>query len=365
MILSGTEPSRKEAKEQTKINLWPNPTRNGFPIEATRWEWPKENQVETVANKDAADLFCKWKNYDYASSWTIGKDEAIASRGTQRFSTSNPGQPRYCDFCRWHIRVISCVRRIPSERRVSTPWTKLADIDLIYKEVLGRDAKPAIIAGHVNDLTKGRTLSEIRSQIANSEEAKNKINSIYQEVLGRDAGSYEQKSQMDLLAEGATLSSIRAGIARTSSLLQNGNVISLECLGHLPGSKFLDGRAGNAPIALTALLDGQSTGTKWKVHVINDGVIALENQGKIPGSTWLNGLTFANAVNLAPDTEHPNTGTKWRIHIINDGVIALENQGHVPGSTWLDGETGGGKVKLVAYPHTGFTGAKWRVIGQY
>ncbi|MEP0872809.1 CHAT domain-containing protein [Trichocoleus desertorum AS-A10] len=234
-------------------------------------------------------------------------------------------------------------------------------VDLIYQEVLGRDAKPAVIAGHVNDLTKGRTLSEIRSQTANSEEAKNKINSIYQEVLGRDAEPYEQKSQMDLLAEEATLSSIRAGITRTSSLLQNGNVISLECLGHLPGSKILDGRAGNVPVALTALIDGQSTGTKWKVHVINDGVIALENQGKIPGSTWLNGLTYAKAVNLAPNTKHPHTGTKWKIHIISDGVIALENQGHVPGSTWLDGETGEGKVKLVSYPNPGFTGTRWRV----
>ncbi len=238
-------------------------------------------------------------------------------------------------------------------------------INLIYREILGRDAKPVVIAEHINDLTAGMTLSEIRRQTASSEEAKNKINSIYQEVLGRDAELYELKSNVDLLAEEATLNSIRAGIARTSSLLQNGNVISLECLGHLPGSKFLDGRAGDTSVALTAFTDGQSTGTKWRVHVINDGVIALENQGKIPGSTWLNGLTYAETVNLAPDIKHPNTGTKWRIHIIDDGVIALENQGHVLGSTWLDGETSKGKVKLVSYPDTGFTGTKWRVIGQY
>jgi hypothetical protein len=94
-----------------ETNRWTNPTSNGFPIDASPWEWSGKNQTEKAANKDAADLFCEWKNHDHASSWTIGKDEAIASRGTQRFSTNNPGQPRYCDFCRWHIKQISCARR--------------------------------------------------------------------------------------------------------------------------------------------------------------------------------------------------------------------------------------------------------------
>ncbi len=253
-----------------------------------------------------------------------------------------------------------------SEIRRQTASSKEAkgQINLIYREVLGRDVEPAAIARRTNDLAKGMTLSEIRRQNASSKEAKNKINSIYREVLGRDAELYELKSHVDLLAEGVTSSLIRAGIARTSSLLQNGNVISLECLGHLSGSKFLDGRAGNRPVALTAFIDGQSTGTKWRIHVINDGVIALENQGKIPGSTWLNGLTYTETVNLAPNTQHPHTGTKWRIHIISDGVIALENQGHIAGSTWLNGETPKGKVNLVSYPNTSFTGTKWRVIKQ-
>jgi len=247
---------------------------------------------------------------------------------------------------------------------VVTAFGQWVKISRIYQEVLGRDAEPAAIAGRANDLAKGMTLSEIRSQTASSEEAKNKINSMYQEVFERDVEPYELKSQMDLLAEGATLSLIRAGIARTSSLLQNGNVISLESLGDRPGSKFLDGRARDRPVALTAIADGQSTGTKWKIRVIGDGVIALENQGKFPGSTWLDGLTYAETVNLAPNLEHPNTGTKWRIYVIGDGVIALENQGHVPGSTWLNGVTAEGRVNLAFYPDESFTGVKWRVTKQ-
>lgn len=249
-------------------------------------------------------------------------------------------------------------------RQIASSEEAKNKINSIYQEVLGRDAEPVAIAGRINDLAKGLILSEIRSQTASSQEATNKINSIYQEAFKRNAETYELKSQVALLAEGATLSLIRAGIARTSSLLQNGNVISLQCLGHLSGSNFLDGRAGNKPVALTAMTDGQYTGTKWKIHVISAGVIALENQGKIPGSTWLNGLTYAEAVNLAPNIKHPHTGTKWRIHVISDGVIALENQGKIPGSTWLNGVTAEGKVNLVSYPNELFTGIKWRITKQ-
>ncbi len=249
-------------------------------------------------------------------------------------------------------------------RQIASSEEAKNKINSIYQEVLGRDAEPVAIAGRTNDLAKGLTLSEIRSQTASSQEATNKINSIYQEVFKRNAETYELKSQVALLAEGATLSLIRVGIARTSSLLQNGNVISLQCLGHLSGSNFLDGRAGNKPVALTAMTDGQSTSTKWRIHVISDGVIALENQGKIPGSTWLNGLTYAETVNLAPNIKHPHTGTKWRIHVISDGVIALENQGHIRGSTWLNGVTAGRQINLVSYPNELFTGIKWRIIKQ-
>ncbi|MFH7029251.1 MAG: CHAT domain-containing protein [Heteroscytonema crispum UTEX LB 1556] len=141
---------------------------------------------------------------------------------------------------------------------------------------------------------------------------------------------------------------------------QTGHIISLECRGHIPGSRLLHVSTENGTnrVVLTTK-DKQSTSTKWKIYVSEDGVIALKNQGHIPGSTWLDGRTENGTVGLAPDTEG-YTGTKWKIYVTNDG-IALKNQGHIPGSTWLDGRTENGTVGLA--PDTkGYTGTEWRII---
>jgi len=241
---------------------------------------------------------------------------------------------------------------------IIAPFGLWVNINSIYKQVLGQDAEPAVIAKHINDLAKGMTLSQIRSETAKSNEAKEKIHSIYQQVLGRDATGYELNFHVALLEKEATLSSIHKGIAKTYSLLQNGNVISLECQGDKPGLEFLDGRDGR--VALTASLDEQSTSTKWIIHVISNGVIALENQGHISGLTWLNGLTAEGTVDLAPNTKGVYTGTKWKIHILSGELIMLENQGHISGLKWLNGLTVSGGINLVSEPDA-HTGTRWKI----
>jgi hypothetical protein len=103
----------------------------------------------------------------------------------------------------------------------------------------------------------------------------------------------------------------------SSPILQEGAIVSLQNQGNIEGPRFLDGRTADGTVGLAPNIDGVFTGTKWKVHVINDkeGIVALENQGNIEGSRFLDGRTAEGTLGLAPTTEGQFTGTKWKVNL--------------------------------------------------
>ncbi|MFB2978446.1 CAP domain-containing protein [Microseira sp. BLCC-F43] len=90
---------------------WNLPTIRGVPFDATVWESDTIPQSEQAAVQEGANLFCQSQGYSYATSWDVGKNERITiERGTFRFNRGNPNNPRYCNWCRWHLTSVSCNR---------------------------------------------------------------------------------------------------------------------------------------------------------------------------------------------------------------------------------------------------------------
>lgn len=82
------------------------------------------------------------------------------------------------------------------------------DVVKLYRELLGRDPEPAGLIGWVNS---GLSYSNIRSQIAHSEEAKSRIQQFYQDYLGRLGSPQEVGGWLDALQDNG-LNRVQANI---------------------------------------------------------------------------------------------------------------------------------------------------------
>jgi hypothetical protein len=87
------------------------------------------------------------------------------------------------------------------------------DIQLIYREVLGREATVEELATRSQQVAEGMPLSQIRTQLADSIEARDAINRIYQQILGRNADLSGLQTWTNKLARGGTLVEVEAAIA--------------------------------------------------------------------------------------------------------------------------------------------------------
>lgn len=85
----------------------------------------------------------------------------------------------------------------------------------IYREVLEREADRSGLNTYTKDLANGWTLSQVREDLAHSQEARNAINRVYQEVLGRNADSGGLYTYANKLADGWSLNRVRQDIARS------------------------------------------------------------------------------------------------------------------------------------------------------
>lgn len=88
-------------------------------------------------------------------------------------------------------------------------------INRLYQEVLGRNADKSGLNTHIAQLKNGKSIGDIRSSLASSNEAKQAINRQYQEVLGRNGDPngiafYHQK-----LISGESLKDIRNSLANS------------------------------------------------------------------------------------------------------------------------------------------------------
>lgn len=56
----------------------------------------------------------------------------------------------------------------------------------VYGQVLGRGADPIGLAGFEDEIAAGKSLSDVRGEIASSPEAQGKVNDLAHQVLGRE-----------------------------------------------------------------------------------------------------------------------------------------------------------------------------------
>lgn len=88
-------------------------------------------------------------------------------------------------------------------------------INRIYQQVLGRNADYQELRTWSREITRGRTLGEIRHQIAKSREVENAIGQIYLELLGRNAGRESLEYWTRRLAKGTTMRQLRQTVERS------------------------------------------------------------------------------------------------------------------------------------------------------
>ncbi|HEY9853153.1 MAG TPA: hypothetical protein V6D28_27020 [Leptolyngbyaceae cyanobacterium] len=82
-------------------------------------------------------------------------------------------------------------------------------IDNIYRAILDRNADYLALRTWYRELERGRSLGDIRGQLARSPEAENRINQIYLELLGRPVDPDGLRTWQRALARGASLMQIR------------------------------------------------------------------------------------------------------------------------------------------------------------
>lgn len=82
-------------------------------------------------------------------------------------------------------------------------------INNIYRAILDRDADYLALRTWYRELERGRSLGDIRSQLARSSEAENLLNQIYLEMLGRPVDPAGLRTWQRALSKGASLMQIR------------------------------------------------------------------------------------------------------------------------------------------------------------
>jgi Domain of unknown function (DUF4214) len=88
-------------------------------------------------------------------------------------------------------------------------------VNRLYQEVLGRSADYASLRQFADQLVGGRSLSDLRIELATSPEAYEAIRRIYREVLGREADSSGLEAQINELRKGNSLGHVRSSISQS------------------------------------------------------------------------------------------------------------------------------------------------------
>ncbi|HEY9635199.1 MAG TPA: DUF4214 domain-containing protein [Coleofasciculaceae cyanobacterium] len=86
------------------------------------------------------------------------------------------------------------------------------EINDIYRDVLGRNADREGLRIWTRALEDGKSLSDVRREVARTSEAQNKINQLYQEVLGRDVDRSGLQTWTSALEDGKSLNDVRRAL---------------------------------------------------------------------------------------------------------------------------------------------------------
>ncbi len=88
-------------------------------------------------------------------------------------------------------------------------------LNRIYQEVLGRNIDRSGLNSYTNALNRGRSLDDIRREVANSAETDRAINNVYRQILGRNSDASGLRTYKNLLIGGGTLDRVRRDLANS------------------------------------------------------------------------------------------------------------------------------------------------------
>ena len=136
------------------------------------------------------------------------------------------------DWIRNDIKGSPEAKQLRGETQPDADQAQLDEIRKIYNEELGREPDPEGQQNYLAQLGDGRSLKEIRDEIADSPEAKErgvgnhspeaKIAGIYNDELGRDPDPKGLQNYIDHLNKGVTLDQIRKEIRNSPEAKERG-----------------------------------------------------------------------------------------------------------------------------------------------
>jgi hypothetical protein len=89
------------------------------------------------------------------------------------------------------------------------------ELNRIYQEVLGRNIDRNGQRTYTDALNRGRSLDDIRREVANSNETDRAIDNVYRQILGRSADRNGISTYKNLLVRGGTLDQVRRELANS------------------------------------------------------------------------------------------------------------------------------------------------------
>ena len=180
------------------------------------------------------------------------------------------------------------------------------DLQLIYQQVLGRDADSGGLAAYQNALAGGASLAGVRSGVAQSAEAQSDLARLFGGTLGRNPDAAELAGAATRLARGAALPDLQNDLSASGSaggftaIAAGNGQAALSAAGGPTAFLFSDVSFGNdtvfgfdpsqdaivlsraqAPDAASALADATQTASGT---LINLGPTQISLQGVSPAS---------------------------------------------------------------------------------
>ena len=89
------------------------------------------------------------------------------------------------------------------------------EVNNLYVQVLGRNADANGLSSYVQAVNQGRSLDQVRRNLANSQEFNQSINKLYQEFLGRNVNSNGLQSYRNAIINGRNFEEVRNEIANS------------------------------------------------------------------------------------------------------------------------------------------------------
>ena len=131
--------------------------------------------------------------------------------------------------CTRDRNIISCPNygnfRYNNNRNWSNKNSNIqTEVNNLYVQVLGRNADANGLRSYVQVVNQGRSLAEVRRNLANSQEFNQSINKVYQEFLGRNVDNNGLQSYRNAVINGRSFEEVRNEIANSPEARnRNGN----------------------------------------------------------------------------------------------------------------------------------------------